>query len=172
MSKRNNRKVKLATLIVVGEGPHDRAFLNHMKSLYDSRETGQKVTINSADGGSPGDIIDTVIRKNRHTNFDKRYILLDSDVPIIQQDRDKARRNKIELVESTPHCLEGMLLDILGEPVPANSNACKAAMHPKLAGEPTDPKAYSVLFTQQVLNETDKEQIVTLRHAISNTVPS
>jgi hypothetical protein len=34
-----------------------------MKSLYDHRDSGQKVTINSADGGSPHDVIKTAIKK-------------------------------------------------------------------------------------------------------------
>jgi len=32
------RKVKVSTLLVVGEGPHDKAFINHMKGVFDSRE--------------------------------------------------------------------------------------------------------------------------------------
>jgi len=50
---KRNRKVKLSSLIVVGEGPHDKAFINHMKDLYDNRTSGQKVKVESADGGSP-----------------------------------------------------------------------------------------------------------------------
>lgn len=171
MAGRKVRKVKLTALIIVGEGPHDKAFLNHMKDIYDSRTSGQKVTVNSADGGSPGDIIDTVIRKHRHTDFDKRYVLLDSDVPIDQRDRAKARKHMIELVESTPLCLEGMLLEILGQRAGVTNNACKMALHPQLAGKPTDPKAYGVLFPHPVLDATAKEQIVTLRHVIANTEP-
>jgi len=34
------KHLKLASLIIVGEGPHDKAFLLHMKDLYDSRNTG------------------------------------------------------------------------------------------------------------------------------------
>lgn len=168
---RRNGKVKLAALIVVGEGPQDKAFLNYMKSLHDIRESGQTVTISSADGGSPGDIINTVIRKHRHTDFDERYVLLDSDVPISQQVRAKAKKQKIVLIESTPHCLEGMLLDVLGQFIPSTSKACKAAMHPQLSSEPTNPKAYAALFPQSVLDDSTKKQIVTLRHAITNTKP-
>jgi len=157
MARRILRRVKLTTLIVVGEGAHDKAFLNHMKSIYDGRTSGQKVTINSADGGSPVDIINTVIRKHSHTDFDKRYVLLDSDVPITQQARIRAKRSKIELVESTPVCLEGMLLEILGQRVRGTNGACKAALHPQLAGQPTNPRAYVALFPQQVLDATVKE---------------
>ena len=151
MAKRTLCKVKLTTLIIVGEGPHDKAFLNHMKSLYDDRTTGQKVKIDSADGGSPADIINTIIRKFRNTEFDKRYILLDSDIPIKQQDRERAKKAKIELIESTPVCIEGMLLEVIGHRVPRTNQACKGALHPQLSGKPTTAKSYTTLFTKELL---------------------
>lgn len=168
MAKRKDRKVKLATLIAVGEGAHDKAFLNHMKGIYDYRHSGQKVTVDSADGGSPEDIIQSVIRKNRHAAYDRSYILLDSDIPIPEKARNIAKQKRIELIESTPLCLEGMLLEILEEPVPEISQKCKDFLHPKLACAPTDPKAYKNLFSKDVLDNTDKEQIKILRKILQN----
>ena len=57
MARINVRKISKTTLLVIGEGAHDTAFLNHLKSLYDARESGQKVKIESGDGGSPHDLI-------------------------------------------------------------------------------------------------------------------
>lgn len=165
---RRPRKVKLTALIVVGEGPHEKAFLNHMKSLYDGRATGQTVKVDSADGGSPADIIKTTIRKYRHTHYDKRYVLMDSDVCIGQQEYKVAQKAKIELVISTPVCLEGMLLEVLGQTAPATNRACKSALHPQLAGLPTDRISYANKFPKAVLDVTEKEQIVTLRDVIAN----
>ena len=172
MSRRKKAQPKLKTLIIYGECPCDKVFLEHMKQIYDGRESGQRVNIDSADGGSPEHIIETVVRNSRHTEYDRCYILLDSDIPITQEDRKKAGKNKIELVESAPHCLEGMLLDVLGQPIPANSKACKKVLCPKLDGKPTERKAYSALFSRQVLDNTEKEQIVILRNIIGNTNPS
>lgn len=168
MDVRRPRKVKQSALVVVGEGPHDKAFINHMKRLYDDRGSGQTVKVDSADGGSPADIIGTTIRKYKHADYDRRYILMDADVPIRQQDFDTARKAAIELVISTPICLEGMLLEVLGEPAPSTNGACKAALHPRLAGQPTTPQSYAVLFHKHVLDTTQKEQIVTLRKVIGN----
>jgi hypothetical protein len=86
-----------------------------MKSLYDHRDSGQKVTINSADGGSPHDVIKTAIKKTSHAAYDQKYIFMDSDVAIKQQDLSLAKRNNIIVLLSEPLCLEGMLLDILGQ---------------------------------------------------------
>ncbi|TOB29846.1 hypothetical protein, partial [Vibrio parahaemolyticus] len=69
--------------------------------LYDNRNTGQKVKVESADGGSPRDILKSAL-KNRHADYDKKYVLMDSDVAVSQQDRDFARKNRIEIIQSTP----------------------------------------------------------------------
>ena len=169
MARHSKGKAKLATLLIVGEGPEDEAFLKYMKRLYDRRDSGQRITINAATGGSPGDIIDEAIRRHRNTDFDRRYVLLDSDIPISKDDRDFADDNNIELIESAPHCLEGMLLEILGQPIPRTNKRCKSILHPQLDREPTSHEAYSTLFPRKVLDKTTKEQIVTLRQIISNS---
>jgi hypothetical protein len=54
---KKNRRVKLASLIVVGERPHDKAFINHIKDNYARRALDQTVKVELADGGSPRDIL-------------------------------------------------------------------------------------------------------------------
>ena len=169
MPQRNKTKPKQKALLVFGECPCDKAFLECMKDIYDDRRSGQRVTIDSADGGSPKHIIETVVRSIRYREYDRLYILLDSDIPITQKDRKKAKENKIELVKSTPYCLEGMLLEVLGQPIPADSDACKKALHSQLDGKPTKRKSYAALFTREALDRTKKEQIVILRNIIGNT---
>ncbi len=163
-------KRALKTLLIMGEGAHERAFLQHLKLLYDNRENGQKLTIDAASGGSPIEIIDETIRKSNHAGYDRKLILLDTDVKIRQQDRDKAKKNKIELIISTPVCLEGMLLDILGINVPESlaSASCKSRLHARLAGLPTSSASYAELFTKPILDASAKEQIVKLKKIISN----
>lgn len=163
------RRIKLATLLIVGEGAHEKAFLQHMKSLYDG-ETNQTVKIDAASGGSPIEIIDETIRKFNHADYSRKVILLDSDVVIRQQDRDKARKNKIELIVSYPVCLEGMLLEILGQKVPdhASGTDCKRRLHSLLQGEPTNPKSYERLFPKCKLDTTTKEQIIRIKNLICN----
>jgi len=62
--RRKIKKVRQTTLLIVGEGAHDKAFLDHLKSLYDGRESGQRVKIESGDGGSPHDLIKNTIKKS------------------------------------------------------------------------------------------------------------
>jgi len=166
---KKQRRIQCSSLIVVGEGPHDKAFINHMKSLYDSRNTGQTVKIESAMGGSPLAIVKSAL-KNKHADYDKRYVLMDSDVEIPQQYLAYAKKNKVTIILSTPVCLEGMLLEVLELRVieGATNTECKRRLHPMLSGEPTCKDSYVTLFTKQVLDDTEKEAIVDLRQLLAN----
>lgn len=163
------RRIKLATLLIVGEGVHEKAFLQHMKLVYDS-ENNQAVKVDAASGGSPIEIIDETIRKFNHADYSRKVILLDADVTIRQQDWDKAKKNKIELIVSEPVCFEGMLLEVLGYKIPEFSSAtdCKRRLHPLLAGEPTKALSYASRFPKEVLDVVIKEQIVRLKNLICN----
>ncbi|MGI2178165.1 hypothetical protein [Shewanella frigidimarina] len=168
--KHNARVVVSATLLIVGEGIHDKAFLNYLKQVYDSRGNNQKVTVHSADGGSPQDILKTTMKKYKHTDFNNTVILIDSDVTITQQTRDLARRSHIEIIESTPVCLEGMLLCVLGLDVKVgeSSDQCKSRLHPQLDGHPANKNSYAKLFPEPLLSGTTIQQIVKLIDIIKN----
>ncbi|MDR5903034.1 hypothetical protein QEJ81_13030 [Halomonas icarae] len=161
--KRRDLRVKQSTLLVVGEGAHERAFLEHMKQLYDRRDNQQRLTVKAADGGSPGDVLRVVRKRYQHIDYDRRVILLDADVPIPRQVEDDARRLDIVLLLSQPICLEGMLLDVLGQRAPGTAKACKSCLHPQLTGPPTERSSYAGLFPKAVLDDTTKPAIVELR---------
>ncbi len=167
MGRRKPRRAHVTSLIVVGEGIHDRAFLNHMKDNYDGRETGQVVKVESSDGGSPRNILMSA-QKSQEAAYDKRYVLMDSDVPISQQDWAYAKKHKIEVVLSSPLCLEGMLLEVLGIKAGNCGDSCKAKLRPYLGGCPTQKTSYQKSFPKSVLDTTKKEQIIRLRKLISN----
>jgi hypothetical protein len=163
------RHVLKATLLAVGEGAADRAFVEHMKGIYSAGVTTQSVKVDSANGGSPKDMIDYVVRTNRHTAYDRKFLLIDTDKPITQAERKKAKQEKIELVESTPLCLEGMLLEVLTQPIPANSTDCKRQLHTQLDGPATNKRSYKPLFDKPVLDATPKDQIKRLIALLSHT---
>ncbi|SON51557.1 conserved protein of unknown function [Vibrio tapetis subsp. tapetis] len=167
LAKKKVRKANIASLIVVGEGIHDRAFLNHMKDNYDGRKTGQVVKIESSDGGSPRNILMSA-KKSQEAAYDKRYVLMDSDVAIQQQDWAYAEKHKIEVILSTPVCLEGMLLDVLGVKPGTCGDSCKTKLKPFLGGCPTQKTSYQKSFSKEVLDTTEKDAIVSLRELISN----
>ena len=164
---RNTRKSLLSTLIIIGEGAHEKAFLSHLKNLYASN-TNQKVKIDSADGGSPQDIVRTAVKKSKHIAYDRKFILMDSDIPIDAATIKMANNNNITIILSEPLCLEGMLLDFLGLHVPNTSKKCKSILHPKLDGNPADRSSYARLIDKESLENSDKEQIVLLLKILQN----
>jgi hypothetical protein len=173
VQRKKQRHVQKATLLAVGEGPADKAFLNHLKELY-SHNTGQKVTVEAEDGGSPDVMVYNVIKKHQHQAFDRKILLLDEDVPVSDSAISRAQKGKLELIFSTPVCLEGMLLDVLGQPVPKGFSAreCKASLHPQLSGPITRRESYRALFPQPVIDKSRKLQIVRLRALLRNETMS
>lgn len=151
---RKIKKVVVSTLIIVGEGACEKAFLSHLKQLF-SNNTNQKVKVDSADGGSPYDIVNTTVKKTKHIAYDKKYILMDSDIVIDEKTKKLAKDNNIHIIESIPLCLEGMLLDVLGQRIPSTPIQCKNILHPQLSGSPTDKDSYGALFTMNVLENSD-----------------
>ena len=69
MAKR--RVAQHTTLLVIGEGADDQAFINHMKGLYCLRGCGRSAKIEAGDGGSPGNIITTAIRAFKGVDYDR-----------------------------------------------------------------------------------------------------
>jgi len=164
------RKLKrslLSTLIIVGEGAHEKAFLSHLKALY-SANTDQKVKIDSADGGSPQDIVRTAVKKSRHIDYDRKFILMDSDIVVDDATKKLAKDNNITIILSEPLCLEGMLLNLLGINAPDTSKKCKALLHPKLDGNPADKNSYIRIINKELLENTQLEQIILLLKIIRN----
>ncbi|MBA3988869.1 MAG: hypothetical protein C0463_07035 [Idiomarina sp.] len=153
----------------MGEGPAEKAFVNHLKGMY-SRDTGQKVTVEAGDGGSPSTMVKNLIRKHSHADFDRRFLMIDEDIPVPESVHARAKQAKIEIILSTPVCLEGMLLEVLSQRVAEGSSAsdCKALLHPQLSGSPTRSQSYRELFPEPVINQSRKHQIIKLRALLRN----
>ncbi|MDM8348284.1 hypothetical protein P8H27_05170 [Pseudomonas sp. sp1636] len=156
------------TLLVVGEGPDDKAFISHMKQLYCPRGCGVSVKVQAQDGGSPGNIISNAIRSYRNTEYNRRILLLDADLPPSDAEYKRAAVAGYTVILWRPQCLEGALLEALDEPVQAHetSQQLKQRLHPRLDGRHTEPAAYAELFTRPVLDATGNHSIVTLRMAL------
>ena len=55
--------------------------------------------------------------------------MFDEDTPICEECKRLSEENGIRYLVSTPHCIEGWLLKVLGQPVPGNSKSCKRKFH-------------------------------------------
>lgn len=167
--QRRHRQASKTALLIVGEGPDDQAFIKHMHQLFRSDYTDVKPTIEKQSGGSPGNIITNATRKYGHLAFDQRFLVMDADVPPTQQDRDKASKYGYKIILWSPTCLEGALLEVLGERVIGHETAqqLKNRLHPRLAGNHTQPAAYAVLFPRAVLQASENISVNTVRNALA-----
>ena len=91
MTKPNRRQRK--TLLVVGEGDCEYAFLKHLRNMYCSDGAGVNVTIRNAQGGGPDSIVNQVLRHIRLASFDKQIALLDTDIAWSDSLKKIAKKN-------------------------------------------------------------------------------
>ncbi len=159
------RHVSLTTLLIVGEGSDDKAFIDHVKSLFHQRHSGRKVTVKAGDGGSPGNIITHASRAYKSEDYNRRYLVLDADIPPTAADEKNARAAGYQIILWRPQCLEGALLDVLGERVQEDESSqdLKQRLHPRLAGPHTRSGSYALLFTQPVLAATQNTSVAAVR---------
>jgi len=143
---RQVRRVRQAqtTVLIVGEGDTDVAFIRHLSRLYNVRGCGVSVTIRNAHGYGPEQVLEYAIGQARVGDYDRRAALLDTDMPWTEVVKKRARSKRIEMLPSDP-CLEGLLLRILNKPVPPQSDLCKR----ELQGlDLKDPACYQKYFPE------------------------
>lgn len=146
---RKQHKVR-RTLLVVGEGDSEEAFLKHLRDLYCAGGDGVAVTVRNAHGKGPENVVDHAIRQARIYRYDAQVALLDTDIHWTDRLKKDARRAGIDMVGSSP-CLEGLLLSILGERPPERSDACKKRIKRLLDLDLTERGSYGAHFSREVL---------------------
>lgn len=137
------------TLLVVGEGDSEEAFLKHLRSLYCSGGRGPAVTVRNAHGKGPEHVIDHARRLAQQFDFDRYAALLDTDLPWTASTVKTAAKYRISMLGAEP-CLEGLLLKILAQPVPPQSAQCKQRMS-AMGLDLTSSSAYGDRFNQDRL---------------------
>ena len=82
------------TILLVGEGTTDSAFLKHIKSLYISRGCGVCARICNAHGKGPDRVVGYAIRQRQNAAYDRVVTLLDTDLEMSTAARRQARSKK------------------------------------------------------------------------------
>jgi hypothetical protein len=155
---RPERKTK-RTILIVGEGPTEKAFLQHLHELYVSRDSDFAVKIESGFGGAPSAVIQKAVKLRSARAYDQCFVLIDSDRPLEMNHTLQERMNKrprIEVLKSTP-CIEGLFLTILGHSNftrnSASTDQCKRNFEAYMTDDrKTDKRSYATRFTKQVLD--------------------
>lgn len=133
------------TLLIVGEGYHEEAFLNHVKLLYVPRGCGLSVTIKNARGKGAKHVIEWTIRQAANANYDAVAALLDTDTDWTPAVSKLARTRKIQVMASEP-CFDAVMLRLLGKAPAMNASACKQQLAPFVNHDPTQRQNYALHF--------------------------
>ncbi|VAX38288.1 hypothetical protein MNBD_UNCLBAC01-1589 [hydrothermal vent metagenome] len=158
-SRQKSRRTKKAILFV-GEGPTEKAFLQHLQQMYITRDMNIVVKVESGSGGSPRSVIEKAIRLRSSRSYDQCFVLIDKDLPFAPAGELKKRMRKklrIEILNATP-CIEGLFLAILNPRFSQQSKStdfCKSAFEGKYISQhkKSDKRSYEKIFSKQILDE-------------------
>lgn len=147
---RAKRIVKF-TLLIVGEGDSEVAFIRHLKAVYGT-EAGRFVQVRNAKGKGAHHVLAYAIRCQQQTPHDRVVILIDNDAHWDEKDRAKAVAKKIKVVESSP-CMEAVLLHIHGIVREGTTIEFKTAFQDKFGCEAHEPDYLERHFGRDVLDQ-------------------
>ena len=146
------RRTARHTILLVGEGATDAAFLEYIMSLYITRGCGVSAKVIHASGKGPDNVVNHAIRQRQNKDYDRVVTLLDNDLEMSITARKRAKSKKIAIIKTTP-CLEGLFLKILGKNVPGSSANCKAQVGIKPPTRKNARAYYQKNFPKQFLDE-------------------
>lgn len=136
------------TTLLVVEGDTERAFVGHLRALF-ARNCGTRLTIECAYGGSGDAILEQALKLC--PGYDRRAVLYDADrPPTLKTLLHKAQAQKLELIISDP-AIEAVLLAILGQPAPPDTESCKRALANLISDSLTDVRNYPRHFPESLL---------------------
>lgn len=137
-----------ATLLLVGEGATEEAFLRHVKGMYVARGVGLRVTVKNAHGKGAKHVVEWTSRQIGQ--FDSVAVLLDTDQDWSEAISKKARSAKIIVLKSEPQ-FEAVLLRLLGESDAGDSKTLKARLAPFVRNDALCTENYADRFDKRCL---------------------
>lgn len=149
MAPRHSIRPLYRTLLLVGEGETEQAFLQHVKALYVLRGSGLRVTVRCAHGKGAGHVVDYAIRQRIH-QFDQIAALLDTDTGWTPAVQKHAREKRIQVLKSEP-CFEAMLLRAIGQSANGSAKELKARFAPWVQGDALVQRNYATHFGAEAL---------------------
>lgn len=138
------------TLLIVGKGYHEEAFLNHVKQLYAPRGCGLAVTIKNARGKGAMHVIDWTIKQIANAAYDTVAAMLDTDKDWSPKVAKQAKGKKIQVLASEP-CFDAVMLRLLGVHAEDEAKVLKRMLAPYLDNEPTRRESYEKHFGKEQL---------------------
>jgi hypothetical protein len=133
------------TLLIVGEGYDEVAFLNHLKQLYVPRGCGLSVTIKNARGKGALHVVNWTAGQAAIAKYDVVAALLDTDTDWDEKAAKLARTRKILVLKSEP-CFEAMMLRLIGKAPTNGAHALKQQFAPYVNNDATLRDHYALYF--------------------------
>lgn len=141
----------IRTVLIVGEGKSEVAFLRYLKSIYHNRGCGVTVKIKDAHGKGPEHVVKYSIRQKRNAEYDLIMAFMDTDIRWTNALRKKAKTYKVNLVGTEP-CFEGLVLKIANENVPEACVDCKARCKELYGDVLKDEDCYDRVLPRELLD--------------------
>lgn len=141
------RFIRHTTLLVV-EGDTEKALVAYLRSLF-ARNCGTRLEIACAYGGSGDAILEQALKLC--PGYNRRAVLYDADRPPTSKPiLVKAATQKLEHIISTP-AIDGVLLAVLGHPVPRETAECKRLLSEQVPDSLTESRNYQRHFSATLL---------------------
>lgn len=133
------------TLLLVGEGETEVAFLHHVKRIYAPRGCGLRVTIKNAHGKGAKHVVEWTARQRGIADFDKVATLLDTDQDWSDALAKKAKSARIQVLKSEPF-FEAMMLRLIQQSDIGDAKTLKARFSPYVGDAPLSPEGYAANY--------------------------
>lgn len=147
---RRVRPIVRQTLLIVGEGHSEKAFLNHIKSLYCIKSIS--VDVKNARGKGPEHIINYALSCQEYSSRDIVGVLLDTDLAWPGELVKRTEKRGFQLMGTIP-CIDGFILDLLNVKKPITSQKCKDKLSTILPGSSTEKETYATILSKDVLDQ-------------------
>lgn len=141
------------TVLIVGSGYAEEAFLKHLKGLYTSKAAGKSLTVGNARGGRAVDVVAEAGRISRRLPHQVLVALFDAALDSEGGATTAAQKRRIVAVRCDP-CLEAVLLRLHGDDTERDCAGHKGAFAHRFGGPAHDPAVYALHFPQKLLNAT------------------
>lgn len=148
------RRVVQRTVLLVGEGYAEVAFIKHLKALYITRGCGIALTVDNARGKTALHVVQEAIRKSKNGAFDVVAALFDTDTGWDATTQTIARKAQVKVVPCQP-CFEAMLLALHGEVHKAKlTEYYKRAFENKFGKPANVASLYAAHFPKELLEQS------------------
>lgn len=146
-----------ATLLLVGEGETEEAFLKHVKALYAPRGCGLQVTVRCARGKGAAHVVDVAVRQRRTADYDTVAALLDTDTDWNVAVARSAAEHRIHVLRSQP-MFEAMMLRAVRRSSEGTAEELKRRFAPLVNGDGLDPRNYGPHFGDEALRAARRSE--------------